>query len=131
MTAAMALLGQLPGPPSKANQGACGVLGGDVFAYAVSSSVVVLDVSAADLASCNTLAANPMTLHSQVLPQRQLAHLQSTNLAHQPRSWLQVKTLQLAVVLQGPHRSSAVSAISWWVAQTVDASQTLLQTITI
>ena len=44
-TAAMGLLGQLPGPPSKANQGACAVLDGDVFAYAVSSSVVVLDVS--------------------------------------------------------------------------------------
>ena len=81
MTAAMALLGQLPGPPSKANQGACGVLDGDVFAYAVSSSVAVLDVSAADLASCDTLAANFVTLQGQVLPQRQLAHLQSSNRA--------------------------------------------------
>ena len=38
------ILGLLPGPALKANGGACDLLYGEVFAYAVSGSVAVVDV---------------------------------------------------------------------------------------
>ena len=38
------VLGLLPGPAIKANGGACDLLHGEVFAYAVSGSVAVVDV---------------------------------------------------------------------------------------
>ena len=39
------VLGLLPGPALKSNGGACDILHGEVFAYAVSGSVAVVDVS--------------------------------------------------------------------------------------
>ena len=38
------VLGLLPGPALKSNNGACDILHGEVFAYAVSGSVAVVDV---------------------------------------------------------------------------------------
>lgn len=43
--AAVDVLGHLPGPVSKTNAGAGDLLAGEVFAYAVSSSIAVVDVS--------------------------------------------------------------------------------------
>ena len=44
-TAAVDVLGFLPGPVSKNNAGAADLLAGELFAYAVSSGVAVVDVS--------------------------------------------------------------------------------------
>lgn len=44
-TAAVDVLGFLPGPVSKNNAGAADLLAGELFAYAVSSGVAVIDVS--------------------------------------------------------------------------------------
>lgn len=43
--AAVDILGLLPGPATKLNAGACDLLAGEVFAYAVSAAVAVVDVS--------------------------------------------------------------------------------------
>lgn len=43
-TAAVDVLGFLPGPVSKTNAGAADLLAGELFAYAVSSGVAVVDV---------------------------------------------------------------------------------------
>ncbi|MCJ1241766.1 hypothetical protein MMC14_009772 [Varicellaria rhodocarpa] len=43
-TAAVDVLGFLPGPVSKNNAGAADLLAGELFAYAVSSGVAVVDV---------------------------------------------------------------------------------------
>ena len=43
-TAAVDILGSLPGPATKQNAGACDLLAGEAFAYAVSSAVAVVDV---------------------------------------------------------------------------------------
>lgn len=43
-TAAVDVLGFLPGPVSKSNAGAADLLAGELFAYAVSSGVAVVDV---------------------------------------------------------------------------------------
>ena len=40
----MDVLGLLPGPALKTNAGACDLLNGEAFAYAVSGSVAVVDV---------------------------------------------------------------------------------------
>lgn len=45
--AAVDVLGFLPGPVSKNNAGAADLLAGELFAYAVSSGVAVVDVSTA------------------------------------------------------------------------------------
>ncbi|KAK9829709.1 hypothetical protein WJX72_007460 [[Myrmecia] bisecta] len=66
-TAAVDVLGFLPGPASKNNAGAADMLAGEAFAYAVSSAVAVVDVH----------------------------------------------RMQLACVLQGGHKSAAVTAVSW------------------
>ncbi len=50
-TAAVDVLGFLPGPASKHNTGAADLLGGEALAYAVASSIVVVDVSCLDLSS--------------------------------------------------------------------------------
>lgn len=42
--AAVDILGILPGPSTKLNVGACDLLAGEAFAYAVSSAVAVVDV---------------------------------------------------------------------------------------
>lgn len=53
-TAAVDVLGFLPGPVSKNNAGAADLLAGELFAYAVSSGVAVVDVRIdAYLAPCN------------------------------------------------------------------------------
>ncbi len=44
MAAAMDVLGCLPGPPTKHNQGAADALDGEVFAYGVAAAIAVLDV---------------------------------------------------------------------------------------
>ena len=49
-TAAVDVLGILPGPATKLNAGACDLLAGEAFAYAVSSAVAVVDVSAQAIA---------------------------------------------------------------------------------
>ena len=59
MAAALGLLGGLTGPPSKANAGACALLqeaGGALFCYAVSSAVVVIDVSCLSFLSAKPAA---------------------------------------------------------------------------
>lgn len=43
-TAAVDILGYLPGPASKANMGACAMFGGEAFAFGVASAVAVIDV---------------------------------------------------------------------------------------
>ncbi len=44
MAAAMDVLGCLPGPPTKHNQGAADALAGEVFAYGVAAAIAVIDV---------------------------------------------------------------------------------------
>lgn len=44
VAAAADVLGYLPGPVSKANLGACAMFGGELFAFAVASTVAVVDV---------------------------------------------------------------------------------------
>ncbi|KAK9845287.1 hypothetical protein WJX81_002462 [Elliptochloris bilobata] len=67
MSAAIDVLGYLPGPALPANAGACDLLAGEVFAYAVGSGTGVVDV----------------------------------------------RRMQLACVLQGRHRGTPVTAVSW------------------
>lgn len=52
MQAAVDVLGILPGPALKANAGACDLLYGEAFAYAVSGAVAVVDVSCRGLLAC-------------------------------------------------------------------------------
>ena len=108
-TAAVDVLGFLPGPASKTNTGAADLLGGEALAYAVASSVAVVDVSAVVPASnvcfgpsCSP-AAQPGTPKACFwLPEA----LKAPGLA-------QVHRMQLACVLYGAHRSAAVTAVSW------------------
>ena len=48
-TAAVDVLGFLPGPVSKNNAGAADLLAGELFAYAVSTGVAVVDVRIASI----------------------------------------------------------------------------------
>lgn len=51
-TAAVDILGILPGPALKTNAGACDLLAGEAFAHAVSSAIAVVDVSAFAVLPC-------------------------------------------------------------------------------
>lgn len=58
-TAAVDVLGFLPGPVSKNNAGAADLLAGELFAYAVSSGVAVVDVSTVDIYLVFEVAVSP------------------------------------------------------------------------
>ena len=109
------VLGLLPGPALKSNGGACDILHGEVFAYAVSGSVAIVDVRT-PLQLVKTLQHNSYNSVSDrwlalLLCDRLLCSVSSGNPG---LSMQQVRRMQLACVLQGPHRSSVVTAVSWW-----------------
>ena len=91
-TAAVDVLGFLPGPVSKNNAGAADLLAGELFAYAVSSGVAVVDVSV----SC--------------WPEKQAAMQYDLLITS---CLVQVHRMQLTCVLHGGHKSSPVTAIGW------------------
>ena len=102
--AAVDVLGHLPGPVSKTNAGAGDLLAGEVFAYAVSSSIAVVDVSLSP-SSQRILLASPSCWSCSC---RCLCYGKVIKA-------LQVHRMQLACVLHGGHRSAAVTAVAWWV----------------
>lgn len=108
-TAAVDVLGFLPGPASKTNTGAADLLGGEALAYAVASSVAVVDVSAVVPAS-NVCFAPSCCPAAQSGKPRACCWLLKTLRAPDVA---QVHRMQLACVLYGAHRSAAVTAVSW------------------
>ena len=91
-TAAVDVLGFLPGPVSKNNAGAADLLAGELFAYAVSSGVAVVDVS--------------IVIHAAKIG-RCMSVDRSSCLG------FQVHRMQLTCVLHGGHKSASITAVSW------------------
>jgi len=91
-TAAVDVLGFLPGPVSKNNAGAADLLAGELFAYAVSSGVAVVDVS--------------IVIHAAKIGRCVSVHRSSC-------LGLQVHRMQLTCVLHGGHKSASTTAVSW------------------
>ena len=95
-TAAVDVLGFLPGPVSKNNAGAADLLAGELFAYAVSSGVAVVDVSIHSVVTFSEWSWLPYYSRSDLVICLE-----------------QVHRMQLTCVLHGGHKSAFTTAVSW------------------
>ena len=105
-SSACSLLGGLPPPPGPGAAGGdapLALLGGELLAYGAGSCVVVVDVSekrrVVDAAG-GGCGVRPMPFARLVPPT-------------DPAFPLQLRTMQVATTLVGPHAGAAVTAVAW------------------